>query len=76
MIQNLASEAEIPAISFKAERLIRRDSVEPLILQSVGLQLGHETYAPPFLLFVDHESTTFFRDCPESKLQLLSAVAT
>ena len=75
MIQNVAGQAEIPAIGFIAKRLIRRHSVEPLILQGVGLQLGHEAYAPPFLLFVDHKSTTFFRDRSQSKFQLLSAVA-
>jgi hypothetical protein len=76
MIQNGARQAEIPAIGLIAKRLIRSDSVESLILEGVGSQLGHEAYASPFLLFVDQESTTFFRDYSQSKLQLLSTIAT
>jgi hypothetical protein len=40
------------------------------------LQLGHEAYAAPFLLFIDQESATFFRDYSQSTIQLLSAIAT
>ncbi len=76
MIQNGAGQAEIPAIGFKAKRLIRRHSVEPLILQGVGLQLGHQANPAPLLLFIDQESATFSRDCSQSKFQLLSAIAT
>ena len=76
MIQNGAGQAEIPAISFIAKRPIRRDSIETLILQGVGSQHGHQAYATPFLLFVDQESATFFRNCSQSKFQLLSAIAT
>jgi len=76
MIQNRAWQAEIPAIGFKAKRLIRRDSIETLILQGVGSQLGDQAYAAPLLLFVDQESAAFFRDCSHSKFQLLPAIAT
>ena len=76
MMQNVARQVEIPAIGFKAKRLISLDSIETLILQGVGSQLGDKAYAAPFLLFVDHESATFVCDCPESKFQLLSAIAT
>ena len=75
MIQNGAGQAEIPAIGLIAKRVIRRDRIETLILQGVGSQLGHEAYAAPFLLLVDQESTTFSRDCSQSKFQLLSAIA-
>lgn len=75
MIQNGAGQAEIPAIGFIAKRLIRRDSIEPLILQCVSSQLGDEAYAAPFLLFVDQDSATLFRDRSHSKFQLLSAIA-
>ena len=76
MIQNRAGQAEIPAIGFIAQRPIRRDSIETLILQSIGLQLGHEAYAAAFLPFVDDQSATLFRDCFQSTIQLFSAIAT
>jgi len=75
MVQNGDLEAEIPAIGFITKRMIRRDSVETLILQGIGLQLGHEAYATPFLLFIDQEAATFLRDCLQSAIQLLSAIA-
>jgi hypothetical protein len=76
MIQNGAGQAEIPAIGFIAKRPIGRDSIEALILQGIGSQLGHKAYAAPLLLFVDQESATFFRNCSQSEFQLLSAIAT
>ena len=76
MIQNGSRQAEITAVGFIAERLIRRDSIKTLILQGIGSQLGHKAYAAPFLLFVDQQSATFFRDCSQRKFQLLSTIAT
>jgi hypothetical protein len=76
MIQNGAGQAEIPAVGFIAKRLIRRDSIETLILQGIGLQLGHNTYTAPFMLCVDKDSATLFRDCAESKFQLPPTIAT
>ena len=74
MIQNGARQAEVPAIGFKAQRLICGYGIETLILEGVGSQLGHEAYTTSLLLFVDQESATFFRDYSQSKLQLLSAI--
>ena len=76
MIQNGAGKAEIPAIGFITQSLIRRDSIKTPILKSISLQLGHEAYAAPFLSFIDQKSTALFRDCRQSPIQLLTAIAT
>src|SRR5262249_41087234 len=42
----------------------------------VGLQLGHQADAAPFLILIDHESAAFLGDRLHGELKLAAAIAT
>jgi hypothetical protein len=53
-----------------------RDGVKTFIFQGIRLQLRHQAYPAPFLLFVDQEAGPFRGDRSHRKFQLVAAVAT
>ena len=55
-LQNFGGKLKIAAIRLEAQFLVGFDRVEALVLQRVGLQLGHQADAAAFLLFVEQDA--------------------
>src|SRR5512142_1421595 len=73
--QNFHWHIVFAAIGLEPELFIGLDRIESLILQLVGLKLGHQANATAFLLLIDQDSDPALGNHLERHLQLLAAVA-
>ena len=73
--QHLSGEFEVAAVSLVAEFEVGLDRVAALVLQRVGLELGHETDAAAFLVFIDENAGALGGDEAEREMKLVVAVA-
>lgn len=74
--QDLDGHQKFSLIRFKTQSFIGLDRIEAAVLQGIGLQLRHQSYAAPLLLFVDQDARPSFRNHGKSHFQLLTAIAT
>ena len=74
-LQNFDWHEELALIGLEAEALIGLHRIESAVLQRVGLQLRHQSYAAALLLLVDQDAGSFLGDHGERHFQLLAAVA-
>ena len=74
-LEHLGGEFEVAAVGLVAEFEVGLDGVAPLILEGVGLELGHEADAAAFLVLVDENAGAFGGDEAEGKMKLVVAVA-
>ena len=74
--QDLHADAIVAAVGGEAERLVRFDGVEPLLLlQLVGADLVAEADAAALLAHVDEDPAPFGGDLLERQVHLFAAVA-
>src|ERR1035437_3769706 len=73
--QDLRRQFVLAIIVVIAEFDIGLDGVETVVLQLVGLQLGHQAYAAPFLLLVNEDTGAGFGNHGKRPLKLLTAIA-
>ena len=75
MVQDGGRQAEVSAVRFVPERVIRIDGIHPVVLQRVRPQLRHKTDTAALLKFVDHEAAAFIGDGVHGEVDLVPAVA-
>ena len=75
ILEQLDADAVVARVGLVAEREIRLDRVEPLILQRVRLDLLHQADPAAFLRQIDEHARPFVADHVERHVQLIAAVA-
>jgi hypothetical protein len=55
--------------------MICLDCAQAYVLEFIGLPLCHQSYAVPFLVFLDQNVRPFLGDHPHSKFKLCSAIS-
>ena len=74
--QNTSRQLEAAVVGFEPQFFVGFNRVEALVLQCVGLQLGHKADAAAFLLFVDQDAGAGLGNEAEGHFELLAAIAT
>ena len=62
-------------VSFESKTFVGFYGIQPLVLQFISLQLGHQADAPAFLLFVDQDARALLCNHGQRHFQLFAAVA-
>ena len=75
-LEHLGGEFEVATVGLVAELQVGFDGIAALVLEGIGLELGHETDAASFLVFIDEDAGTLGGDEAERKVKLVVAVAT
>lgn len=73
--QNLDRQAIAAPVYRVAELEVGFYCVEAVVLERVGSQLVHESYAAALLVLIDENARPFMGDAAESKVELIVAVA-
>jgi len=64
VMQDRDRQTKIPAVRREAQRMICSHRIEPVILQRVSLQFGHQADATTFLILIDqHPRPSFAMAC-------------
>ncbi len=74
-LEDLGGQLEVAAVGGVAEFKVGFDGVAALVLQLVGLELGHETDSAALLVLVEEDAGAVVGDGGEGELELLAAVA-
>ena len=74
-LEDLGGQLVLAAVGFVAEFEVGFDGVEALVLEFVGLELGHQADAAAFLVLVEQDAGAGVGDGGEGELELLAAVA-
>ena len=74
--QDLSSDTVIPKVGVKSEFFIGFNSIQPLVLKSIGTYLIVKSDAPPFLPHVQKDSRSGGGDLFQGEIQLFAAIAT
>ena len=62
-------------VGFEPEAFVGLDRIQPLVLQFVSLQLGHQADAAALLLLIDQNARALLGDHRQRHFQLCAAVA-
>ena len=74
-MEDRARQRKVPTIRQVPKRVISVHRVEPVILESVGSQLRHETDSAAFLVFINHQAGSLVRNRVHRQVELLRTVA-
>src|SRR6267378_1632998 len=74
-LQNSSRQLEATMVGLEPQFFVGFDRIQPVVLEGIGLQLGHQANSPPFLLLVKENSSTRFRYEAERHFELLPAIA-
>ena len=74
-LQDFSRHGKLTVIRLETKPLVGFDRIQPGVLQFVGLQLGHQSDAPPLLLFIDKDARTLLGDHGKRHLELPATIA-
>src|SRR5207253_5287079 len=76
VFEQLDSDAVVARVGLEAEREVRFDRVETVVLQLIGLDLFDQPDAAAFLWQIDEYAGPFAADHVEGHVKLVAAIAT